>query len=591
MLTKSSRQLYLQSILLVSSFIDIFNVLSFHRSSVYCKRTISEKGYNVSNWWSSLPTAEKQVQRLSNQREEAMEMFGPGPGVDLNVTLLPIVEFHQSNQACYADLGCITRFSFADPLLWPINLLPESRTKINTHFTLYTRENSNPQPLVHISADDPNGIAATTFKATRPTKFFIHGWRNTGYEELFFIFVQRFLVKGDYNIIRAHWGGGSRSIYFQSHANTRLVGLEIALLVNTMVEKLGVQATDVHLIGHSLGAHTAGYAGENIRNLGQITGLDPAGPYFHGLPSFARLDHTDANFVDVVHTNAGSLGFGIVESSGHLDFRPNGGKHQPGCQPTDLQAIWNDPTAIVSDASTCDHMRSVRFYSESLIPTDCSTVGYECSNYESFNNGLCTSCGLDNNKCAPFGLEATSFPTRSRKNVNIYFKTGGDFPYCRYQYLIKLSLGKTRNAKPTISGELRLSVNGHTGILPNIQMPKSDYEHGKDYRFLAAEPTNVGPVNTVNLRWFPVLTNLFDPTCFLGFCDQRMYVKSVNISLLNRYPDANKIANTFENCPVFGPAAIGPLFNTELSVSNNCSLTFPSLVSILIPGPWIVYKK
>lgn len=37
-------------------------------------------------------------------------------------------------------------------------------------------------------------------------------------------------------------------------------------------EKLGVQATDVHLIGHSLGAHTAGYAGENIRNLGQITG-------------------------------------------------------------------------------------------------------------------------------------------------------------------------------------------------------------------------------------------------------------------------------------------------------------------------------
>lgn len=117
----------------------------FLLNSVYCKRTISEKGYNVSNWWSPLPTAEKQVQRLSNQREEAMEMFGPGPGVDLNVTLLPIVEFHQSNQACYADLGCITRFSFADPLLWPINLLPESRTKINTHFTLYTRENSNPQ--------------------------------------------------------------------------------------------------------------------------------------------------------------------------------------------------------------------------------------------------------------------------------------------------------------------------------------------------------------------------------------------------------------------------------------------------------------
>jgi pancreatic triacylglycerol lipase len=37
-------------------------------------------------------------------------------------------------------------------------------------------------------------------------------------------------------------------------------------------EKLGVKASDVHLIGHSLGAHAAGYAGEKIPNLGQITG-------------------------------------------------------------------------------------------------------------------------------------------------------------------------------------------------------------------------------------------------------------------------------------------------------------------------------
>ena len=37
-------------------------------------------------------------------------------------------------------------------------------------------------------------------------------------------------------------------------------------------KKLGVKASDVHLIGHSLGAHTAGYAGEKIPNLGRITG-------------------------------------------------------------------------------------------------------------------------------------------------------------------------------------------------------------------------------------------------------------------------------------------------------------------------------
>ena len=103
--------------------------------------------------------------------------------------------------------------------------------------------------------------------------------------------VKRLLANGDFNVIIVHWGGGSTVDYNQAHANTRLVGLEIAFLVNTMVvslpvlssnrfvfiyflrkTKLGAKASDVHLIGHSLGSHAAGYTGEKIDNLGQITG-------------------------------------------------------------------------------------------------------------------------------------------------------------------------------------------------------------------------------------------------------------------------------------------------------------------------------
>lgn len=67
--------------------------------------------------------------------------------------------------------------------------------------------------------------------------------------------------------------------------------------------------------------------------IGRITGLDPAGPLFEtatGLidPDF-RLDSTDAQFVDVIHTSAN--GFGIIAPIGHADFYPNGIFPQPGC--------------------------------------------------------------------------------------------------------------------------------------------------------------------------------------------------------------------------------------------------------------------
>ena len=61
--------------------------------------------------------------------------------------------------------------------------------------------------------------------------------------------------------------------------------------------------SDMHLIGHSLGAHVAGYAGENVHGLGRITGLDPAGLNYENQSARFRLDYTDAQFVDVIHTN------------------------------------------------------------------------------------------------------------------------------------------------------------------------------------------------------------------------------------------------------------------------------------------------
>lgn len=66
----------------------------------------------------------------------------------------------------------------------------------------------------------------------------------------------------------------------------------------------------------------------------QFKGLDPASPLFETFsgivdPEF-RLDPTDAQFVDVIHTSGPAFGF--LAPLGHADFYPNNGKFpQPGC--------------------------------------------------------------------------------------------------------------------------------------------------------------------------------------------------------------------------------------------------------------------
>lgn len=60
-------------------------------------------------------------------------------------------------------------------------------------------------------------------------------------------------------------------------------------------------------------------------------GLDPAGPGFEYVTLQSdRLDSTDAQFVDVIHTAVGTLGY--AAPIGVVDFYPNGGTPpQPGC--------------------------------------------------------------------------------------------------------------------------------------------------------------------------------------------------------------------------------------------------------------------
>ncbi|KAH6925296.1 hypothetical protein HPB50_003387 [Hyalomma asiaticum] len=141
-------------------------------------------------------------------------------------------------------------------------------------------------------------------------------------------------------VLIVKWLKGAQFPYYAAAAsNSPMPGVLLSMLLQDMIKTSGqrLKAENIHVIGFSLGAHAAGFCGRHFykntkTKLGRITGLDPAGPLFQGTP--VALSYKDANFVDVIHTNAGSfaeLKLGIKGPIGHVDFYPNGGSEQPGC--------------------------------------------------------------------------------------------------------------------------------------------------------------------------------------------------------------------------------------------------------------------
>lgn len=143
--------------------------------------------------------------------------------------------------------------------------------------------------------------------------------------------------KGGVNVLEVNWAiPALKMLYPQAAANTKCIGKLVANLILYLTNTCNISCANIHIIGHSLGAHIAGFAGKELQKItlnkcvvGRITGLDAAGPGFQTCTCTDRLCKGDATFVDGIHTN--NLILGISKLYANINVFPNGGIIQPEC--------------------------------------------------------------------------------------------------------------------------------------------------------------------------------------------------------------------------------------------------------------------
>jgi pimeloyl-ACP methyl ester carboxylesterase len=335
---------------------------------------------------------------------------------------------------CYDDLGCYVPRPGS-------YLFPQSPEKVNTRFFLYTRNNPNEAKQIDKSDLGPLDLS-------KPIKVIIHGFNDEAKNKWVSNMAGELLKSDDMNVIAVDWSGGNRFPYEQAVANTVIAAAATRQLLETMINK-GVQPQKIHLIGHSLGAHISSYVGRELPNLGRISGLDPAGPSFYNSETPDRLDPSDALFVDVIHTDGAPRmisGFGYLNTLGHVDFYPNGGSAQPTCASNTgdvlLQSFWDLVSTLNIETSVntvaCNHMSAILYYTDS-INTASPAYAYPCSDYKSFTEGLCTSCGSNDHQCQQAGYHAS--PNRTLGTLYLMTLNGVKMPHFGFQFKVTLQSG------------------------------------------------------------------------------------------------------------------------------------------------------
>ncbi|XP_040003794.1 phospholipase A1 member A isoform X1 [Xiphias gladius] len=363
----------------------------------------------------------------------------------------------------------------------------QQRLKLQVQYLLLTRGNVD---CAQTFNQESLAKQPSYFNASRPTKVIVHGYRALGSKPSWVKELAGALLRAqDVNVLVVDWVYGASFAYNLVVENYKEVALQISVLINQL-QKHGCKLESFHFIGISLGAHVAGFVGTLFEGkIGRITGLDPAGPMFKGADTYDRLDPSDAQFVEAIHTDSDY--FGISIPVGHVDFFLNGGKDQTGCARSRFASIF--VYFPVYGYVICDHMRALHVYMSTLNGS-CLLKGIPCSSYEDFLKGHCVDCDVFRGTCPAIGLSGNSGIAISPipKEQKLFLLTTSSPPFCVHHILLKLEvspLGKSAEVEVTLRTE-------DLGTEQRLRLQTSTTV----YRMVLAHPVALCEIDSIKLK-------------------------------------------------------------------------------------------
>lgn len=326
-------------------------------------------------------------------------------------------------------------------------------------------------------------------------------------------------------MIGVDWRNGTDTLnYFNSVANSQITGAVVAVFIRKLMSVYKQRPDQFTLVGRSLGAHVAGFAGANFTEakIKAIYGLDPAGPGFRNIGPRFRLDPNDASMVVTLTTDTGPLsvnGKGLQIPVGHYSFIVNGGVVQPGCPQT-----WPDKVPIFNTlygrSSYCNHERPAWLVQVSARDTQaCHSMGYQCASYEAFLGGQCGTCADGSGECQPlysfFGYWSQYADHAYRHHLNqsvvYYVDTTADFPYCICHYQLIINTGEGDHFKGNFWVALQGQLRDHDAF--QFKEDNFDIKPNSTYKALVKIAKNVGKLESIEIEvteepgWLPSPAN------------------------------------------------------------------------------------